>query len=378
MACVCCDFCLATDPLICPRANNNALGCVLQQTWANLRDTNGDYAATINNSFPPEARNLTPAHVDCLINYTAPAAAALGPEAAAIVADWNTLAHANAYRVLEIAMGMPAQAINIKSNMLRIQAGATAAQAVVIQTILKEVGEALAAHKAGSSSSTSEEYRSRQEPLGLLFQLIAKRVVMGLEYSMDDAKAMFDATEGKIVVPFAKTVMIPSYAQLVYIWTLFVEAVCTLSKCSPSVWLCVHKDMMRRNLAGGSIVQLQAYVTRILKLLDQKTFPNAKVLYAHGDHNQVWMDIVATVDVNPGGKNKPPTGTVPVIKNKKYTFGAVTDTTGAGLGLIKTKGPNPQPMACREFHANPRVPCTNGGIAGEVGAADVGKCLFKH
>jgi len=154
MAAACCDFCLATDPLICPRCNNPALDCVLQQTWANLRDTNGDYAATINNSFPPEARNLTPAHVDCLINYTAPVAAALGPEAAAIVADWNTLAHANAYRVLEIAMGMPAQAINIKSNMLRIQAGATAAQAVVIQTVLKEVGEALAAHKAGSSSST--------------------------------------------------------------------------------------------------------------------------------------------------------------------------------------------------------------------------------
>ena len=64
--------------------------------------------------------------------------------------------------------------------------------------------------------------------------------------------------------------------------------------------------------------------------------------------------------------------------NKMYKFGPVTDTTGVGLGLIKSRGANPQPILCRDFHANPRVPCKNGASAGDVPAADVGKCLFKH
>ena len=358
----------------CPKANNPGAICRLSIDFSANRRGDGRYNTTIFGGLPNEVNGLSSVHIDTLTGYTptAPPTTALSTDASDVLADWSTLTHANTYLAVEIFKARPSERDVVEAQLMRINAGATQPQALSLANVftkLREIRESES--QSVKDSKTQEEFKSSTEAYGFLFQTIVKRVVRGLEYSSEEGKQMYDATTGKILVPFDKATKVTSFGQFFYSYQLFVTTVCQMQGVHEGAWLRVMKDLNRRCDSGATPVLLQAYFADILKLLDQKEFQNVIALFTAGEHNHLYEE--ACIRHKPKKEPNPNLNPKPTVK--RYSVGPVT-IQGCGLGLIKDR--NGKPLPCKNFHASPCVPCTQGATAGDVSAADVGKCLYQH
>ena len=149
--------------------------------------------------------------------------------------------------------------------------GATAANSAGIANVVQQIEAIHSRHLTQQNHAcTADEYKAKSESMGYLLQLVIKRVVKGLAYvSEDDGKQMFDASTGRVLVPFEQSTKAKSLTQLLYAWQIWITTYCQCTAGDERAWIVVLKDINRRNESGGTTLQYQAYLARLLKALDQ-------------------------------------------------------------------------------------------------------------